>query len=397
MKDGTVQWRRSDWTLVKIITSSTDGQAKGMVLDASGNLFVTHYFGTGLSGNNVVKFDPNGNLIGSFGSHTYDCNPASIVFDMGGNAYVGHADCSGNIFKLDSHGNLLARYDVAVENRGSSHILLGPDQCTMYYTSESPNVKRFNVCTNTQMPDFNTAPLPDGIEGAEQFALLPGGGLLVANFSVIARLDASGNLVRTYNAPGNTHCWLGMALDTDGTSFWASNWCDSSATRFDLATGNTIESHVASDTEFMVKQIMVVPSGPDAGVTNTATVSGVVINTATVSGGGEVNYSNDSASDSTTILTQTPAPRLSISSTAYCVGSAWSLGLSNAVPNALVRLMGTTNGQSWMVAPWATTDANGSLSQGGTFANGTQGSYTLRVDDGKVSNTIYFVVSNCGQ
>jgi uncharacterized repeat protein (TIGR01451 family) len=102
MKDGTVQWRHSDWTLVKIITSSTDGQAKGMALDASGNLFVTHYFGTGLSGNDVMKFDPNGNLIGSFGTNTFDCNPASIVFDRSGNVYVGHADCSGNI---ESHSS----------------------------------------------------------------------------------------------------------------------------------------------------------------------------------------------------------------------------------------------------------------------------------------------------
>jgi uncharacterized repeat protein (TIGR01451 family) len=387
MKDGTVQWRHSDWTLVKIITSSTDGQAKGMALDASGNLFVTHYFGTGLSGNDVMKFDPNGNLIGLFGSSTYDCNPSSIVFDKSGNVYVGHADCSGNIFKLDSHGNLLARYNVAVENRGSSHILLGPDQCTMYYTSEATNVKRFNVCTNTQMPDFNTAPLPEGIDGAHQFTMLPGGGLLVADFSVIARLDASGNLVRTYNAPADTHCWLGLALDTDGTSFWASNWCDSSATRFDMATGNAIERHVAANTSFMVKQIMIVPPSPS---------SSVVINTAAVSGGGETNISNDSASDSTTIVTQSQAPVLSVNSTAFCAGAAWSMGVTNAVHNTALSLMGTTNGQSWMVAPWATTDANGSLSRAGTFADGTQGSYTLRVNDGKVSNTVYFVVSNCG-
>lgn len=384
MKDGTLQWRRSDWTLVKIITSGTDGQAKGMAFDGSGNLFVTHYFGTGLSGNDVVKFDPNGNLIGSFGSG-YDCNPASIVFDRAGNAYAGHADCSGNIFKLDSQGNRLARYNVAVENRGSSHILLGPDQCTMYYTSEGTNVKRFNVCTNTQMPDFNTAPLPEAIDGAHQFALLPGGGLLVADFSVIARLDASGNLVRTYNAPANTHCWLGMALDPDGTSFWASNWCDSSATRFDMATGNVTEGHAASDTGFMVKQIMVVPPGS----------STILINTAAVSGGGEVNISNNSASDSTTIVTQTQAPLLSIGSTAYCEGAAWTLGVTNAFPNASVRLIGTTNGQSWVIAPWATTDANGILRVEGTFAEGTHGSYTLRVDDGKMSNTVYFVISDC--
>jgi hypothetical protein len=38
---------------------------------------------------------------------------------------------------------------------------------------------------------------------------------------------------------------------------------------------------------------------------------------------------------------------------------------------------------------------NGSLSLEGTFAEGTQGSYTLRVDDGKTSNTIYFVISDC--
>ena len=384
MQDGSVQWRRSDWTLVKIITGVSDGHAKGMAFDASGNLFLTHYFGTGLSGNSVVKFDQNGNLIGLFGS-SYDCNPSDIVFDNAGNAYIGLADCSGDIFKLDSHGNLLARYDVAVENRGSSHILLGPDQCTMYYTSQGRNVKRFNVCTNTQMSDFNSTPLPEALDGAHQLARLPGGGMLVADFSVIAHLDASGNLVRTYNAPADTHCWLGMALDPDGTSFWATNWCDSSATRFDMATGNVVESHVASATGFMVKQLIVVPPA----------VSTVVINTAAVLGGGEVNISNNSASDSTTIVTQTRSPLLSIGSRAYCVGSAWSLGVTNARPDASVRLMGTTNGQSWMIAPWATTDANGGVSLGGTFAEGTQGSYTLRVDDGKTSNTIYFVISDC--
>src|SRR6185436_1961155 len=134
--------------------------------------------------------------------------------------------------------------DVVVEIRGSSHILLDPDQCTMYYTSQGRNVKRFNVCTNTQMPDFNRIPLPDGIDGAHQFALLPDGGLLVADFSVIVRLDASGNLVRTYDVPGDTHCWLGMAFDLDRTSFWSTNWCNSSATRFEMVTGNVIESHV---------------------------------------------------------------------------------------------------------------------------------------------------------
>ena len=395
MKDGTLQWRRHDWTLFKTLTSGTDGQAKGMAFDASGNFFLTHYYGTGFSGNDVVKFDPSGNFIGTFGDG-YNCNPASIVFDKAGNAYVGHADCSGNIFKFDSQGNSLAQYDVALENRGSSRILLGPDQCTMYYTSEGPNVKRFNVCTNMQMTDFNTAPLPDVSQGASQFALLPGGGLLIANFSVITRLDASGNFVRTYDAAGDTHCWLGMSLDPDGTSFWASNWCGSFATRFDMATGNVIESHVASETPFMIKQIMVVP--PNLG-------SAVVINTATVSGGGEFNTSNNSASDSTTNDPTQPqadpqapgqAPELSMASSAYCVGAAWNVAASNAMPNAPVPLMGTTNGQSWMVPAWATANASGRFIVGGAFTDGTQGSYTLKIaSGGNMSNTIAFVVSDC--
>jgi hypothetical protein len=97
-------------------------------------------------------------------------------------------------------------------------------------------------------------------------------------------------------------------------------------------------------------------------------------------------------------IIQPQTPVLSLNSTAYCVGTAWTLGVSHASPNSKVRLMGTSNGQSWMVAEWATTDANSSLSQGGAFAEGTQGSHTLRVEiDGKTSNTISFVISNCAQ
>ena len=288
MADGTVQWRHRDWTLVKVLAADA-GQAKGLAFDSSGSLFVTHWYGPVPSGNDVVTFDRNGNRLGLFGDG-FNCNPSSIVFDNSGNAYIGQADCSNQIFKFDASGNLLAKYDVAVENRGTYHIVLDPNQCTMYYTSEGSDVKRFNVCTNTQMSNFNTAPLPDPATGAQQFALLPGGGMLVSDFSVIASLDASGNFVRTYGAPGS-NCWLGMALDLDGASFWASDWCASTATRFDLATGKVIESHVVADTGFSVKQIEI-----PGNIFNFT-----VINKAVVAGGGESITNNDSASDSTIV------------------------------------------------------------------------------------------------
>jgi uncharacterized repeat protein (TIGR01451 family) len=395
LANGTVQWRRPDWTLVNTIQSVTDGQAKGMAFDALGNLFLTHYYGSEFSGNGVVKFDRTGRLIGLFGSG-YDCNPSSVAIDRAGNIYVGYADCSGDILKLDNLGNRLAQYNVAVENRGAGHILLDPDQCTMYYTSQGPSVKRFNVCTHTQMSDFNNLPLPDSIGGAHRLAFLPDGGMLVANFAVIARLDASGNLMRTYNAPAPTHCWLGVALDPQGTSFWATDWCRSSATRFNLATGNVIESQVISDTGFMAKQIVVVgPTPPDV-VPAPGLRSIVVINAASVSGGGEVNTENNSASDPTTIIAQPQVPILSMNATTYCVGAEWRLGVTNAVPNASIRLTGTTNGQPWEMSEWGTSDANGRFNQTGTYTEGSQGTYTLAVVvAGNTSNSVSVVISDC--
>jgi hypothetical protein len=91
-----------------------------------------------------------------------------------------------------------------------------------------------------------------------------------------------------------------------------------------------------------------------------------------------------------------PAPLFTINSTAACVGAAWTLRVSNARPSTAVSLSGTTNGQPWGIPQWTTTDANGSLRQDGVFGPADPGSYTLTVGiGGKMSNTIFFVVSNC--
>jgi uncharacterized protein (TIGR03437 family) len=353
MADGTVQWRRSDWTLVTVLPSvATNGEAKGMAFDSAANLYVTHWYGTGDSGNDVATFDRYGTAARPFGSG-YNCNPSSIVFDNGGNAYVGQADCSTQILKFDASGNPLAQYSVAVENRGTYDIVLDNNQCTMYYTSEGPDVKRFNVCTNTQMPNFNSAPLPDTVDGAYGLALLPGGGMLIADFSVIARLDASGNFVRTYNAPGGG-CWLGMALDSDGTSFWAGDWCLSSVTRFDIATGNVIESQVASSQGFMLKKICIPGNGFSTTVTNTAAVAG----------GGESNTSNDWASDVTII--DPPAPQAPASNPAGTVNAASYIPTVAAGSIAAVFGSNLSVGQAFASAlPLPITLASSSFQIGG--------------------------------
>jgi hypothetical protein len=114
------------------------------------------------------------------------------------------------------------------------------------------------------------------------------------------------------------------------------------------------------------------------------------------SGGSWVWLDAFNVTGSTTTATQAQTPALLMGPAEYCVGDPWSLGVSNAVPAASVRLLGATNGQSWMIPQWTTTDASGSVSMAGVFGEGTQGIYRLGVEiGGKISNTVPVVISNC--
>lgn len=233
--DGTVQWRRPDGSLRSVLSGYSDGQVSSLAFDAAGNLYVPHWWAKtpGLPGNTVVRYGPTLDFLGPFGSG-YNEAPSSITFDPQGNVYVGQADTTGDIRKFDSAGNFVASFDVATAVRGTDHIDLAGDGCTMFYTSRTKDVFRYDVCTNTQLPMFNTAPLPG--EAAYHLRVLPDGGVLVADSHVIVRLDASGNQVKLYFAPGESNYWGGVDLVGDGT-FWASNAFNGNIYRFDLETG----------------------------------------------------------------------------------------------------------------------------------------------------------------
>jgi outer membrane protein assembly factor BamB len=240
---GQVEWRHPDGTLNRVLTGVMPGRAGGMAFDAAGNLYVTHfcegapYVYACVTGNSVEVFDPAGTLLGSFG-HGYWCNPYSIRFDGAGNAYVGQLDCSGDILKFDPSGTLVAAYDVATEPdadwQGSAWIDLAANGCTVFYTSGGRNVKRFDVCQNVQLTDFNRDVLPN--PRAKVLRVLPDGGILFTNVSIIVRLDRSGRIVRTYDPPGEPDAWAWLDLVGDGT-FWVSNYESSNVYRIDIATG----------------------------------------------------------------------------------------------------------------------------------------------------------------
>ncbi len=231
--DGLVQERHPDGTLVQTLDTGKGAGTftTGLAFDAGGNLYVTDF-----NANDVSKFNGSGTLVGSFGSG-YGSDPESILFDASRNAYVGQADGTGDVLKFGPSGNFITSFDVATGPRGSDHIALTPDGCTLFYTSEGTSVKRFNVCTNTQLGDFAT-----GLPGtAFAVKLLPGGGALVADSSSIKRLDASGAIVQQYGSPA-AGAWFSLALDPSGTSFWAGDSPSGDVKQFDLASGAVLAS-----------------------------------------------------------------------------------------------------------------------------------------------------------
>ena len=143
---------------------------------------------------------------------------------------------------------LLNTFSPAVETRGTDWIELAADNCTLFYTSEGTLIKRFNVCTNTQLADFNVAPLP-GAAAYEHRILLPfqfgAGGLLVADSNAVLRLDSSGNQVQTYTLPSTTFIFA-LNLDPNGTSFWTADLTRGQVFKVDIQSGTILKNWSAT-------------------------------------------------------------------------------------------------------------------------------------------------------
>ena len=243
LEPGPVQWHLPDGTLRMVLIPTVPGSGEGMAFDASGNLHVARWCIEGpcqYTGNTIEKYDVNGNSMGAVG-RDFNCNPHTIDFDAAGTAYVGQAGCHRTIMKFVQSEIFPTEHVVAVENQGVFWMDLADDGCTMFYTSVGPNVKRFDMCTDTQMPDFNASPLPGGF--THDLRVLPDGGVLVANGQVIARLDQFGALTQTYAVPGENTLWAGLDLAADG-AFWAANYFSSNIHKFNLDDG----AHLASFT-----------------------------------------------------------------------------------------------------------------------------------------------------
>jgi hypothetical protein len=226
-------------TLLDTLNTTTGTiEGDGMCFDVSGNLYATQ----GFEANTMSKFDSGGNLlVAEFGSG-FNEHPESCVFNSANDMYVGQPDGEKHVLKFDTSGKLLASFAPEPENRGTDWLDLASDQCTLHYTSEGGAVKQFNVCTNTQLPDFATG-LPSTCYAHR---ILPDGGELVACTSTVVRLDATGKAIQTYE-PEPSGFLFALNLDPDGVTFWTAGYISGTIYQINIATGNVVKSFSAGE------------------------------------------------------------------------------------------------------------------------------------------------------
>jgi hypothetical protein len=241
---GQIRHFSNTGTLLDTLDTTTGtSEGDGMCLDGSSNLYATQ----GFSADIVSKFDKSGHLVAANFGSGYDGSPESCAVDGTGNVYVGQPDGSHHVLTFDSSGTLLASFAPAIENRGTDWIDLASDQCTLHYTSEGTSIKQFNVCTNTQLPDFAT-----GLPGGRCYGhrVLPDGGELAACTSEVVRLDPSGSVIQTYTLPGTSFLFA-MNLDPDGKTFWTADYSSGAIFRVDIATGSVVTTFTSTPNTVM--------------------------------------------------------------------------------------------------------------------------------------------------
>ncbi len=150
-----------------------------------------------------------------------------------------------------------AFFDTTYGVQGTDWIDLASDQRTIFYTSESNVIFRYDVGgpgqPPRQLPPFAVVSDPDpNIKVGKLFALRllpPGdgsGGLLVAGGNTVYRLDGAGRVVRKYSAPDGV---FALSLSPDAKTVWVASQGGSGASvvrQIDLRTGGKLREFEAN-------------------------------------------------------------------------------------------------------------------------------------------------------
>jgi hypothetical protein len=217
---------------------------QGLCTDSAGDLYAT-------GGGGIEKYDYRGDPIGS---RTVDESTWSCVTDSQDDVYIGG---SPTLYEFSPDGALLNTWQLQTDQNVSptgvpglytnlvAFMSMGPDRCTIYYTSDGQSISRFNVCTGQQESDFVTG-LPATTKG---LSVRPDDEVLVIGGSEVLRLSPQGTVIQTYQAssmPGSNNGLWPLTLDPDGSSFWTADTGTDWIYRVDIASGAVLE-HFLND------------------------------------------------------------------------------------------------------------------------------------------------------
>jgi len=240
---GKLEVFRPDGTLVQTIETGAPSFQAGMCWDqGKNNLRVTNSnFGSITLLDSAVS-----SIIHPWVSGLN--TPFSCVVNASGNFYVSTFNSAADIILFAPDGTQLDTFDLATLI-SIFDIGLATDNCTLFYVNTALTIKRFDVCTDTQLTDFATVPVsPFG--HCTSLQIRPNGEVITACLDVVHRLSSAGALIQSYPVSTFVPPMLifpqfpigaeTLLLDPDGTSFWTAQPSSGQVYRIDIATGNTI-------------------------------------------------------------------------------------------------------------------------------------------------------------
>jgi hypothetical protein len=237
---GTVDVFTPTGTSVCSLNDGTGAEfTTGSGFDKAGNFYVTNFGAAG-----VAKYNNSGGLVaGTFMAPGAALVPESFspisVGPFSGSSFVGGPDHAAIDEYNTATGALIKSFSVEGGNGtgGTDWVDLGLDGHTILYDGEGTVIRTFDLATNTQGPDFATAP------NSSVFALrvVPDGtfkgDVLAADSSDAIMFNSSGALVKTYTLPGNEGQDFSLNLDPNGTDFWTGDSVSGLVWEVNIATG----------------------------------------------------------------------------------------------------------------------------------------------------------------
>ena len=202
----------------------------GGCFNEPGDFFVTNF-----NSNSLSEFGPDGSLLNSTWA-TEPSLPESCTVNDQNDVFVG-GQGAPTIYEFDPSGSLINSFNVqgGSGTGGTDWVNLEADQCTLLYTGQGSEILSYNVCTQTQNPDFATG-LP---QPCFQLRIRPNGDVMVACASKVIRFNSAGVHEQTYTIPAARQLFS-MNLDPDNGTFWTGDDTTGEVYHVSIASGSVL-------------------------------------------------------------------------------------------------------------------------------------------------------------